>query len=832
MQTLPPSLASMGQYAQFIPFALVPEPGKKDRKVPLDYRTGRPGDPHDPGAWQTFEAVAALTDKIGFVFTADDPFFFFDLDGCVDINGQWSQLATDCLDMFPGAAMEVSLSGKGAHVFGVGDCPAHSCKNIPLNIELYTEGRFCALTGLSAQGDSGTDHSAALGSLVSQYFTPKAGGSLDAAGTDWTDGPTLEWSGPRDNATLIEKACKSMSAGAAFGDKASFKELFEADTTALSAAYPDHHGDREFDGSSADAALAQHLAFWTGKDCERIHTIMNASALRRDKWDREDYMRRTILNACHAQGDVIGQARKPIEILPPADSLRSTVPEHVEPMGVMPRGLVITPPPAPAPSGPIDEAAAETAARHLGVKETKARVGTQFMGGMSQPEYFRGCVYVSGSHRILIPSGALLKPEQFKAMYGGYIFAIDSQNTLTSRNAWEAFMDSHCVDFPKVAHSAFLPLEEPGAVIPREGDLAVNTYYPCPVERKQGDAGRFHRHVEKLLPDTRDREIFMSYMAACVQYKGVKFAWAPILQGVQGNGKTFLTKAVAYCIGKKYTHFPRPMDLMNNFNSWIAGKIFIGVEDIYMPGSRDDIMEILKPMITGEDAPVELKGVDASMVDICANFIFNSNHRDALKYNDRERRFAVFFTAQQSVGDLLRDGMDSKYMSELYSWFFADGAAIIAEELNNYKIPDEFNPTIGARRAPRTTSTDAANAASLGRVEQEIVEASQSGRTGFCGGWVSSTHLSILLNDLRVKMAPQKRADMLGELGYIPHPGLTNGRSNSAIALDNATKSRLFVKGGANITHELTGSQVVKAYIAAQSHSPDDVAAAFEAGAV
>ena len=78
MLQLPPPLQPMGQYAQFIPYKLVWDPKRnKMNKIPLDYRTGAPGDvQNDPGCWLPFETVASFTDKIGFVFTKNDPFFF------------------------------------------------------------------------------------------------------------------------------------------------------------------------------------------------------------------------------------------------------------------------------------------------------------------------------------------------------------------------------------------------------------------------------------------------------------------------------------------------------------------------------------------------------------------------------------------------------------------------------------------------------------------------------------------------------------------------------------------------------------------------------------
>jgi hypothetical protein len=117
----------------------------------------------------------------------------------------------------------------------------------------------------------------------------------------WTDQPCPRWSGPEDNAELIKLALNSKSAQSVFNGKATFADLWNNNIEVLAATYPSNSTDRSYDYSSADAALAQHLAFWTGNNYERILTIMQESKLYREKWNREDYLRRTILNACARQ---------------------------------------------------------------------------------------------------------------------------------------------------------------------------------------------------------------------------------------------------------------------------------------------------------------------------------------------------------------------------------------------------------------------------------------------------------------------------------------------------------------------------------------------------
>ena len=123
----------------------------------------------------------------------------------------------------------------------------------------------------------------------------------------WTTEPAPEWNGPIDDGELLQRAMQSKSTASAFGGKASFADLWLRNEKALSVSYPDG-GGRAYDCSAADAALAQHLAWWTGNNAERIERLMRRSdcGLARDKWDTHPtYLRDfTILNAVRRQEGV------------------------------------------------------------------------------------------------------------------------------------------------------------------------------------------------------------------------------------------------------------------------------------------------------------------------------------------------------------------------------------------------------------------------------------------------------------------------------------------------------------------------------------------------
>jgi hypothetical protein len=204
------------------------------------------------------------------------------------------------------------------------------------------------------------------------------------------------------------------------------------------------------------------------------------------------------------------------------------------------------------------------------------------------------------------------------------------------------------------------------------------------------------------------------------------------------------------------------------------------------------------------------------------NVLFATNHTDALPKTKDARRICPLFCAQQTEDDLVRDGMldanrcTSVYFDALYRWLESqDGYAITAGYLASYQIPDELNFAKRCKRAPRTTATDAAIQASMEPAAQEVVEAIESGDHGFRGGWIASHCLNILLDRSQRgrQVAKNIRRNILKALGYVPHPGLPDGRAPKP--LPDGQRPTLFVTAQ-HPTNHLKGVAVVAAYSEAQ----------------
>ena len=763
---------------RWICWALVPDPtAPKPRKVPTHPQTGHPVDPTDPRQWMTYPMASTWAThaglNLGYVFAPGDGLFFLDLDDCLGPDGQWQAHALHVLSQFPGAAIEVSVSGRGLHVFGrFTGALEHSNKNRALRMELYTRDRFCAI-GTQARGDVNTDHTAVLQSMAAQLFPPRAG--LD---DEWTDGPCEGYTGAFDDAELVRRALRSETAATAFGAGASFKALWEADADVLGQAFPSSSG-QSYDASSADLALASRLAFWTGKDCARIERLMLESGLRRDKWDaRPEYLQGTIIRAVSGCQQVYSRVEGETTL----DGAPASI-VYDETTGI----------------ATID--------------------GYPYVAPDKLKEQFAGYVWVESVDRILSPDGRLLDESRFKKRHHARVYALDHTNTKTTTNAHKAFTESQCFDFPQANELCFHPNNHERIIKADDGTLRANIWTDPKVKRVAGDPAPLLRHIRKLLPNGDDAETVLAYMAACVQHQDHKFTWCVLLQGVQGCGKSLLTQVLSKAIGDRYTHVLKGAELTKDFNGWLSKSIVVVVEDLFISDSRSWMLEKIKPMITAEYLQIERKGIDQTMEYNCANFILTTNHKDAIPLDANERRFCILYCAQQKEEHLARDGLTGQYFDGFFRWLNTGGYAICAEYLATCEIPDHLNPATACTRAPKSSSYREALNTSQSVEAQIILEAIEAEEPGLRGGWLSSLSMVHILERRGVRqIAPRKLGKIAGDLGFVFHPQLSGGRASHAI-LSEGGRPKLYILDG---HPAMTAQDPTREYERCQGYTPKE----------
>ncbi len=819
----PTIIDQLGDARVFILARLEPKADGGTDKIPTDPATGLNSNAQDRSTWltgieaqdaadlwnaslPTAQAAGSPIMAYGVGLMIDDGRFCIDLDHCREGAG-WQPHALNFVNRFPGAAVEVSASQNGLHIFGTArEIPLHGTRNKTYRMEAYTRQRFIYTTGLGAYGDIRTDQTDSLARFLADFFP-----AHDHGAAEWTDGPNHAWRGPTDDSELVQRMLKAKgSAKAWLGRSATFAQLWEADATVLARFYPPQTAGKSYDYSGADQALANQLAFWTGNDCERMKRLMLMSGLRRDKWfNREDYLPGTIMRAC-------GDAREWYQQAAPSAS--EVASDTAVTVAFTEAGEGIAPPPPPDDEPATSSAppsVPDTPPTRFSLKNLPAP--GEYVNVFMQQQIFEGMCYVKDIKKIQMPDGSTCDKAQFDVMLGHRKWGIEADGTKPSMSAWEAFTNSQIASFPKVQTQYFGPKESTGTIRSVDGHLEINSYQPAIIPRQAGDVSPFISLLEKMVPEANDRRILLSWAASLVRNLGVKFKWAIFIQGCEGNGKSTIARILEYSVSQRYTHWAKPSEIGDKFNAPFVEKILLIIDEA-KTAEYADLQEALKLMVTSTRLEVRPMYAEKMMKDVCFNIMLISNHKNAVKIEKGSRRYAPFYCAQQDVERRESDGLTEDFFVAFNHWLSNGGFAACYDYLMTYDIAPEYDPAGACVVAPKTSSTEEAITASMGGVEQELLVAIEKREPGFRGGWIRDTEVDHLLARIgKDKAVPRnQRRSLIAALGYIPHPSLPDGLC--AVAWPDGQTPRLYVtKGHSWAVDYLDPEQVRDGYLQAQN---------------
>lgn len=783
----------------------------------------------DPANWKTYAEAVAIIEALagngtkyalGFYLTANTGYWFFDLDGCLDkTTGELSPVADYAMKALPGAACEWSSSGNGLHFFGRGAVPAHGCTNKAANLEFYTEGRGIAfgLTGV-ATGCADTDHTNAVQVICAHWFPP-------VAEAVHGDGPRPEWRGPADDAELLRRAMASKSDANRLGYKASFEDLWTRNVPVLAKFYPPSDTGSEFGESEADGALAMQLAFWTGCDADRIERLMNQSALKRDKWDKrvhETYLRElTIARACASVSRVLIDEEKvqkldvavTTEQMAATDDWLGRVVNADEPTL---RNVVI---PAIAADRTIEMLDRERLAllikERLSVFQIPATIGQcRKMVSMEAVDSVETDVGVPtfATEHLYIENGDLFfdittaTEKTYATFRANYNRAMPSKPNGDKEDAAKWCLERWGMH--TVFDTMYVPSHEP--IFTYQGRKHANLYTPASLPAVAeyttgGIAGiqTFATLLERFCGCRADvYGTLLAWMAFNVQNPGVKVRWAPILKGVQGDGKSLLTSVLAAAMGERNVNSVGPSVVMNQggFTDWAHGACVIGMEELKMEGkNRYAMANAFKDNVTNSRVTINRKGRGLLPIINISNFIAYTNFTDAVPLEDNDRRWFVIFSPYRTISDVLHaNGLTS--VDDLGRAFDAVWNAVHnhAGELRKWllelPVPEWFKPNGHAPDTPEKAQMRASGEDETHAIARQVIATGAHGVSSAC---LSSACLSkaiervYLIEGLEIPKS-SKLNKMLTDLGYLSMGSIKwNGGSHRVWVLSGMSNEQI-----------------------------------------
>lgn len=241
-----------------------------------------------------------------------------------------------------------------------------------------------------------------------------------------------------------------------------------------------------------------------------------------------------------------------------------------------------------------------------------------------------------------------------------------------------------------------------GAIYTDTGATYANTYSERGIPAMPGKVGQKDRinvervlaHVQHLIEDPREQAIFLDYVAYVAKHPGRRVNWAVLLQGVEGDGKSFWAVLLRAVMGFSNVRVVNGSMLEERFTGWAEGQCLVCVEEIRMIGhNRYDAINRIKPFITNDVVEIHPKGQDPREIHNTSNYLLFTNYKDALPLDDNSRRYMVLFSRWQRKADL--DAFlhqQPNYYVNLYR-AVEQSAGAIRKTLLEHEPSEYFSPT-------------------------------------------------------------------------------------------------------------------------------------------
>lgn len=164
---------------------------------------------------------------------------------------------------------------------------------------------------------------------------------------------------------------------------------------------------------------------------------------------------------------------------------------------------------------------------------------------------------------------------------------------------------------------------------------------------------KFITHLKNII-DEDEAEILLDWMAYAAQNPGKKILWVPLIQSIEGVGKSVIGNLLIHHVfGKANAGVVDPIVLTDTNNSWATDKMLKILEEVKLSGhNRYEVLNNLKPLITNPYITRKEKFEVSSEVSNYCNFMAFTNYKDALPVDDEDRRWWIVFSSIDSLSDL------------------------------------------------------------------------------------------------------------------------------------------------------------------------------------
>ncbi len=322
--------------------------------------------------------------------------------------------------------------------------------------------------------------------------------------------------------------------------------------------------------------------------------------------------------------------------------------------------------------------------------------------------------------------GNFIEPAKFKVQHDNCTITVPSGKGTKSIGIGTAWI-THGT---RRQHKALVMRPAEGAVTK---DNCLNEWRGFAVTPTPGNIKPFLSLLMLLVPARKERRFVLAWLSHLVQHPDIKmFVSLAFWSHAQGVGKNLLFDTLVTIIGATHATVIGQSDLTGDFNGWSNRRIFVIGDEVSGSNKRQETNK-LKGLITGTTNWINEKNQPHREAPNLMNFVFLSNHHDALFMNDGDRRYFVW--------EILSGQLSQSAAKEFVAWRDRGGLPALLHFLQKLDIGG-FNP-----KAP----------APMTEAKQQMVEDNRSDLEGWVAELMASNILQVLGRELATATELGKR---------------------------------------------------------------------------
>lgn len=354
-------------------------------------------------------------------------------------------------------------------------------------------------------------------------------------------------------------------------------------------------------------------------------------------------------------------------------------------------------------------------------KELRALMPKPEVEKADRPEWCDGWVFVRRFSQFFnTETGEVLSRQAFDLAHGKHMVAEDGTHSGMAPSAVALDLFS----LPQVTDYTYLPGEDR---IVQMGRLKFinkfnqNSLPPARAPKTPEDfeaINTMRRHFDMLIPEERERELLLDWIAYCVQFPREKITWTPVLYSAEGAGKSWIAGLFGCMLGHENVRSIAGENLKEDKTSWAEGRKVVVIEEVRLHGhSRYDVLDKMKPYVGNTTVPVRRMHTDLYEIINVTNYLMFTNYEDALPIQRGDRRYFIIrcsLQTAQHIESFVAQNPD--YFTNLFNATTFSGD-VLHHWFRTRRISDAFEPK---GRAPHTLAKDMMREA--GEVDDSLSE--------------------------------------------------------------------------------------------------------------